>query len=90
VGLSSIGIAAGIVGASFLWSRRERTSQPLRGGNNPHSTGSNQAEPIPTVSKEDWPTTKEGLYELAKQRKIPGRSKMDKAELEAALSESQK
>lgn len=40
------------------------------------------------TSRAALPATKKDLYELAKKRDIPGRSKMTKAELERALAGS--
>lgn len=40
---------------------------------------------VGTIKPAPLPETKQELYELAREREIPGRSKMSKGELEAAL-----
>jgi hypothetical protein len=101
--LKPIAVTAAIGGVVLAWVKRtrewevERRRTPLD-VNEPSSTtqtkdavapegravATDEARPAPAKG---LPTTKEGLYELAKQRDIPGRSKMSKAALRRALME---
>lgn len=86
-----LGVAAGVV----AWVRRSNSpAQPLSVV--PRATASPDGRELRTrvaasrngrvTSRASLPATKKDLYELAKKRDIPGRSKMSKAELERALA----
>jgi hypothetical protein len=66
-------------------SRRSTTSQRSRGGGSRGRAGAKRSRPRSTTKADDQPT-KEELYEQAQKLDIPGRSKMNKAQLSRAIS----
>jgi hypothetical protein len=70
-----------------LSERELATSEPPATAAAPESARAAAPESPPAAAQESGRASRAELYEEAKRRGIPGRSRMSKAELEQALSE---
>lgn len=81
----AIAIALSEAGATAKKSPEQNRAALKRTKQRERQGGTKQAEAEGTRSSDGASRTKAELYREAKRRDIPGRSKMDKAELERAL-----